>query len=107
MLALYGLALIYWLVRSGRAGRSAPVAERADGRVGTCSFWSWWLPWPINLLTVFSRRLSDNDQKYFLPLYTSLPLLLAFFLKELKERGRRLAVFVSGPGGVPSISGET
>ena len=50
----------------------------------------------VNLFTVFSRRLSDNDQKYLLPIFTSLPLLLGFFLEGFRKRGRWLAALLLG-----------
>ena len=90
LLALYGAALIFWLVRhrDGVADLLRLRKGRSDGTellllVVIAAL-------VVNLFTVFSQRLSDNDQKYFLPVYTSLPLFLGFFIDGFKDRGRRL-----------------
>jgi len=91
MLGLNGLALVYWLVR--RRGAVGDLFRLRIGRTNGSEliFLILVVTVAVNLLTVFNRRLSDNDQKYFLPLYVGLPLFLAFFLKELKERWRPVA----------------
>jgi len=40
----------------------------------------------INMLTVFNVRLSDNDPKYFLPYYTSIPFFLALFIDKTTRK---------------------
>ena len=96
LLALYGAALIYWLVRH-RAGMADLLRLRKGRTDGSeLLFLLVVAALAVNLFTVFSRRLSDNDQKYLLPVYTSLPLLLGFFLGGLKNRGRRLGGLLLG-----------
>ena len=92
MLGLNGLALVYWLVR-----RRRPLGDLWRLKIGRTNgsellFLILLATVAVNLLTVFNRRLSDNDQKYFLPFYIGLPLFLAFFLKELKGRWRPISV---------------
>ena len=96
LLTLYGAALIYWLVRH-RAGMADLLRLRKGRTDGTeLLFLLVVAALAVNLFTVFSRRLSDNDQKYLLPVYTSLPLLLGFFLEGFRKRGRRLAALLLG-----------
>ena len=40
----------------------------------------------INMLTVFNIRLSDDDPKYFLPYYTSIPFFLALFIEKTTHK---------------------
>ena len=40
----------------------------------------------INMLTVFNVRLSDDDPKYFLPYYTSIPFFLALFIDKITRK---------------------
>ena len=49
-----------------------------------------------NLFTVYGLRLSDNDQKYLLPLYSSLPVFFGIFISACHQKSRFVGFILLG-----------
>ncbi|MBI5586340.1 MAG: discoidin domain-containing protein [Deltaproteobacteria bacterium] len=91
-----GVSLIYVLInrRSALAGllRLNPVRTKGVELLGLVFI----ATLGVNCLTVFNIRLSDNDQKYLLPVYTCLPFFLAFFINRVDQRFRGAGFLLVG-----------
>jgi F5/8 type C domain len=94
--ALLGLAVASSLINreDGLAGFFGPPNRKSQGTalllltlLATAA---------INMLTVFNVRLSDNDPKYFLPYYTSIPFFLALLIAKTTHKSLTVGLVLLG-----------
>jgi hypothetical protein len=91
---LYGAAVVYFVYKFRTAFKTILTFRRSATRGGEVFFFLFIVTLLINLLTNYGVRLSDNDQKYLLPLYSCLPLFLSILFIDLKGQFSRFAFFL-------------
>lgn len=95
-MTLLGLALASSMIdrKDGLAGLFGPPNRRSQGTA--LLLLTLFATMAINMLTVFNIRLSDDDPKYFLPYYTSIPFFLALFFDKIAQRSLLFGLVLPG-----------
>lgn len=83
---LYGLAIMYYGYRFRAALKATLSLRLTQLNGGEILFFLFLITILINLLTIYGTRLSDDDQKYLLPLYTCLPIFVSVLLVDLSKK---------------------
>lgn len=83
---IYAAAFLYYLYRFRKNLWSIFVLRLQKSTSGDILIFIFLLNIILHLATNYGSRLSDNDQKYFLPLYSCLPVFVSLFLIRLKEK---------------------
>ena len=85
-MTILGLALASIMLerKAGLAGLFGPLYQKPNGMA--LLLLTLLATTAINMLTVFNVRLSDDDPKYFLPYYTSIPFFLALLIDKITRK---------------------
>lgn len=83
---IYAAAVLYYLFRFRKNLRSIFFLRLQKSTSGDILIFVLGLNVLLHLATNYGSRLSDNDQKYFLPLYSCLPVFVSLFLVRVKEK---------------------
>lgn len=91
---IYAAAFLYYLYRFRKNLLSVFSLRLQKTFPGDILIFVFWANIFLLLATNYGSRLSDNDQKYLLPLYSCLPVFVSAFLFRLKEKSLGLFVLI-------------
>jgi 4-amino-4-deoxy-L-arabinose transferase-like glycosyltransferase len=93
---IYFMAFIYFMYRF-RSGFTSISSLRLDKTTGgEILLFLFSVAILLNLLTTFGSRLSDDDQKYLLPLYTCLPVFVSVLLVDMGKKSYLFSLALLG-----------
>jgi hypothetical protein len=93
---IFGAAVVYYCYRFRKSFKLILLLRLPETKGGEILVFIFLINIALNLFTHYGIRLSDNDQKYLLPLYTCLPIFLAVFLLDLKKISSGLSLGLLG-----------
>jgi hypothetical protein len=93
---IFFTAIIYYIFRSRQTIKSFFFLRLPKPIGGEILLLVFFVIISLNLLTNYGSRLSDNDQKYLLPLYTCLPIFVSVLLIEIRKKNKILFFFLLG-----------
>jgi len=93
---LYFIAIIYYGYKFRAALKSTLVLRLTQTNGGEILFSLFLITIMINLLTNYGIRLSDDDQKYLLPLYSCLPIFVSVLLMDTGKKSYLFSIVLFG-----------
>lgn len=82
---IFMAAILYYVYRFRQSIQSIVMLSLPETKGGELLLFIFLFNIVLHLFTNYGIRLSDNDQKYLLPLYTCLPVFLSLLLSDLKK----------------------
>ncbi len=89
-------AILYYIYKFRQSIQSIFFLRISETKGGEIFLLLFFVTIILNFFTHYGSRLSDNDQKYLLPLYTCLPIFLAVLSVDLSKKYYRLSVLLIG-----------
>lgn len=93
---IYFVALIYYIFKFRQGIKSVFSFRLARTSGGEILLFLFFIIISLNLFTNYGMRLSDNDQKYLLPLYNCLPVFVSILLVDLWKKYSLLSFILVG-----------